>query len=138
MSTLTADFFERSQSIVTWISVWWSQVSGTVQHGFEITIVGMALVFFTLGLVIVAMVLLTKLPWLQDKEQRQKPETASDVEATDATPEIGTTTSDDEFAQVAAIAIAMLTSRRASDRRARARATRSAWKSYGRSHQLGL
>jgi sodium pump decarboxylase gamma subunit len=137
-STLTAVFLlERSETIVAWITEWWSQVSGTVQFGLEITVVGMALVFFTLGLVILAMILLTKLPWLQVKERN---ETAPKPVANVATPipVAEPTTSDDELARVAAIAVAMLRSHHTARRRAQTTAKRSAWKGYGRTQQLGL
>jgi sodium pump decarboxylase gamma subunit len=122
---------------VAWITEWWNQVSGTVQFGFEITVVGMALVFFTLGLVIVAMILLTKLPWLQVKAQEETgTRPVASVETT--VPIAEPATSDDELARVAAIAVAMLHSRRGTRRRVQATAKRSAWKSYGRAQQLGL
>jgi Na+-transporting methylmalonyl-CoA/oxaloacetate decarboxylase gamma subunit len=97
----------------------------------------MALVFFTLGLVIVAMILLTKLPWLQVKEQEQT-ETEPVASAETVIPVVEPSTSDDELARVAAIAVAMLRSHRGARRRVQLTAKRSAWKSYGRAQQLGL
>jgi sodium pump decarboxylase gamma subunit len=123
--------------MVAWINEWWSQVSGTVEHGVEITVVGMALVFFTLGLVILAMVLLTKLPWLRVRESSE--ETAQPtVSKVAPIPTTKPAAVDDELARVAAIAVAMLRTRHTVHRRAPTRAARSAWKSYGRAEQLGL
>ena len=123
--------------MVAWINEWWSQVSGTVQHGFEITVVGMALVFFTLGLVILAMVLLTKLPWFQVRKPSEE-ETQPTVSTLTPIPTAELAADDDELARVAAIAVAMLRTHRTARRRAPTRAARSAWKSYGRAQQLGL
>ena len=125
---------------MAWISEWWNQVSGTVVHGFEITVVGMALVFFTLGLVIVAMVLLTKLPWLQDKEtlQEQPKEQTKEMPAPKTAVVTVDQTPEDDLAQVAAIAVALLQARQRISRRPRAKGKRSTWKTYGRAHQLGL
>lgn len=131
---------------MTWLNSWWNQVSGTVLHGFEITVVGMSLVFFTLGLVILAMILLTKLPWLQAKgapEERAAPPTAPAPVAATVAPEPATAapkpvSQEGELARVAAIAVAMLHSQRSVRRHPQTKATRSAWKSYGRAHQLGL
>jgi Na+-transporting methylmalonyl-CoA/oxaloacetate decarboxylase gamma subunit len=125
------------------ISQWWTQVSTTVTQGLSITALGMALVFFTLGLVIVAMVLLTKIPWLRAKEAGETSteapledlaEVPGPVEAA-SLPSAPT----DEFAQIAAIAVALLRTRRGVRARVdRPTAARSAWKSYGRAHQHGL
>ena len=138
---------------MVWLSEWWHQVSATVSQGLSITALGMALVFFTLGLVIVAMVLLTKLPWLRAKEPGEDPQ-SEQVEASaspDAPPvshvsgvqapvaPVSTPDAAEELADVAAIAVAVLRSRRGTHRRAAQPAgTRSAWKNYGRAHQLGL
>jgi sodium pump decarboxylase gamma subunit len=122
---------------VAWISEWWNQVSGTVLHGTELTAVGMALVFFTLGLVILAMILLTRLPWLQVK-QAPNEEADTPAEPAEIAAVAEPTPQDDELARVAAITVAMLRSRRRATRRVRATAPRSAWKSYGRAQQLGL
>ena len=124
------------------IGEWWNQVSGTVIHGLEVTGVGMLLVFFTLGLVILAMVLLTKLPWLQSKPAPQEPEsetiTASPaVQPVQPTP--STPPQTNELAQVAAITVALIRSRRRSARQVAAtKSTRGSWRSYGRAQQLGL
>ena len=123
-----------------WLSTWWQSVSGTFAHGLQITFVGMALVFFTLGLIILALVLLTRLPGLRVNEQEPKPEVdhpapvAPVTEHADATPPDG----DAELAQVAAIAVAVLRGRRYARIRPRTRAAASRWKQYGRAHQLGL
>ena len=122
---------------------WWNQVSGTVLHGLEVTAVGMLLVFFTLGLVILAMVLLTKLPWLTPKPAPQ--ETEPETQATSPAPAVQPITSTppaqpqtNELAQVAAITVALLHSQRGSVRQVVAKSTRGSWRSYGRAHQLGL
>ena len=122
---------------------WWNQVSGTVLHGLEITAVGMLLVFFTLGLVILAMVLLTKLPWLQPKPSPQEPE--PETQATSPAPAVQPITSTsptqpqtNELAQVAAITVALLYSQRRAVRQIVTKNTRGSWRSYGRAHQLGL
>ena len=121
---------------------WWSQVSGTVLHGLEVTVIGMLLVFFTLGLVILAMVLLTKLPWLQPRQAPQEPEaetsTANPTAPSVVEPAPSTPTQTDELAQVAAITVALLRSRRRSAHRVRTRRTRGSWRNYGRAHQLGM
>jgi sodium pump decarboxylase gamma subunit len=109
-------------------------------HGLEITVVGMTLVFFTLGLVIVAMVLLTKLPWLQDRKPLQE-QPEEQIEEMPAPKVVATTvdrTQEDELAQVAAIAVALLRARQRSTRRPQSKGKRSTWKTYGRAHQLGL
>jgi hypothetical protein len=109
----------------------------------------MALVFFTLGLVIVAMILLTKLPWLRAREAAQEPQdTQVEAAPSPAPPSVGnapgtaaasSSLPSDELARVAAIAVAVLRSRRGTRLRApQPTETRSAWKSYGRAHQLGL
>jgi len=124
------------------IGEWWNQVSGTVMHGLEVTAVGMLLVFFTLGLVILAMVLLTKLPWLQSKPAPQEPESETKaaspaVQPVQRTP--STPPQTNELAQVAAITVALVCSRRRSVRQvATTKSTRGSWRSYGRAHQLGL
>jgi sodium pump decarboxylase gamma subunit len=122
---------------MAWLGEWWNQVSGTVMHGFELTIVGMALVFFTLGLVILAMVLLTKLPWLQAKETSPQ-ETESPPRPAQAVAAPAPFPADDELARVAAISVAVLWGRRGPRRRARTTGARGSWKRYGRAHQLGL
>ena len=57
---------------MNWISSWWQQVSATVAQGLGITVVGMALVFVTLGLIILALVLLTRLPGLRAREESKE------------------------------------------------------------------
>lgn len=127
------------------IAEWWNQVSATVMHGLEITVVGMLLVFFTLGLIIISMVLLTRLPWLkpQQEAQEEQDERAS-VAVAAAPPPAPQAAAQDELAQVAAIAVALLNGQRRGApvtrglNRPQIRATGSAWKTYGRAHQLGL
>ena len=114
---------------------WWSHVYGTAAQGLQITIVGMALVFFTLGLVIVSMVLLTQLPGLRSGKADQEPEEAPEEPAklTVVVP-----SADDELAQIAAIAVAVLRSRRRSRQPSRPATATTAWKQVGRARQLGL
>ena len=122
------------------MNAWWQTVSGTFTHGLQITFVGMALVFLTLGLIILALVLLTRLPGLRVKERDPEPETghtmpvAEATERTDAPP----LTDGAELAQVAAIALALVRVRRHAGIRPRTSAPASRWKQYGRAHQLGL
>ena len=116
---------------------WWSQVSETVMHGLQITVVGMALVFFTLGLVILSVVLLTQLPGLRAKDtskNRREPPVALPAQNVASSQEAA----DEELAQVAAIALAVLRSRRRAGSRSKKPSPESAWKSYGRANQLGL
>jgi sodium pump decarboxylase gamma subunit len=120
---------------VAWLSDWWNSVSGTVLQGLGITVVGMALVFFTLGLVILAMVLLTRLPWLRGGKTAPDSVPAAPQRTDTDTP---ATSQEDDLGRVAAIAVAILRSRRRTPLRSRAPARRSTWKSYGRAHQLGL
>lgn len=127
-----------------WISDWWQQVSGTATQGLQITIVGMSLVFFTLGLIILALILLTRLPGLRAnrKEQEQKSELGKQALTFQPTAEHTiartTATNDAELAQVAAIAVALVRSHRPTTRRSRTQTTTGKWKQYGRAHQLGL
>jgi sodium pump decarboxylase gamma subunit len=125
---------------LSWLNTWWSQVSGTVGHGLEITVVGMLLVFFTLGLVIVALILLTRLPGLRVEEKepavQDKPAPAVAPPAKAGPAAARTASGQDELAQVAAIAVALLRSRKTRARAFQARP--SAWKNYGRAHQHGL
>ena len=127
-----------------WINDWWQQVSGTVAQGLEITIVGMSLVFFTLGLIILALVLLTHLPGLrangEKQEQKAEPaqETLSSQPTIDRTAVLSPVSNDAELAQVAAIAVALLQSQRSTTRQTRTQTAASKWKQYGRAHQLGL
>jgi sodium pump decarboxylase gamma subunit len=124
---------------VNWINAWWQEVSATVADGLQITVVGMALVFLTLGLIIVALILLTRLPGLSQapkKEQDVAPNSPPERSVAAVAPDSGPT--DTELAQVAAIAVALLRSRRTRHPRPRAKAQTSRWKQYGRAHQLGL
>lgn len=125
----------EESNIVAWLVDWWNLVSGTVVRGLGITVVGMALVFFTLGLVILAMVLLTRLPWL--RASQSAPETAP-AAAQRARADTADAPQEDDLATVAAIAVAVLRSRRRAPLPSRAPAKRSTWRSYGRAHQLGL
>jgi Na+-transporting methylmalonyl-CoA/oxaloacetate decarboxylase gamma subunit len=121
---------------VTWMNTWWSQVSETATHGLQITVAGMALVFFTLGLIILSLLLLTRLPGLRSKDQSRKPPEPPEQTAPQAdTVELQETEA--ELAQVAAIAAAMLCSHRARAK-PRPQGSRNAWRNYGRAHQLGL
>ena len=116
---------------------WWSQISETVTHGLQITVVGMALVFFTLGLVILSVVLLTRLPgsrMAQEPEKKQEPGASLQPESTNPDLE----TDHEDLAQVAAIALALLRSRRPAGARPQRNPVESAWKQYGRASQLGL
>lgn len=127
------------------IAEWWNRVSATVIYGTEITLTGMLLVFFTLGLIIVAMILLTKLPWLRVKEEPETSEPAStaSVEKAEPAPAIKTQAAadvDEDLAQVAAIAVALLSQQQGPTRRLSRPQVRSTggWKQSGRAHQVGL
>jgi hypothetical protein len=104
----------------------------------------MALVFLTLGLIIVALILLTRLPGLRrnpQKEQDVATNPAPDRAIAHAATAADTATElaqDAELAQVAAIAVALLRSRRTRQLRPRTKTGTSRWKQYGRAHQLGL
>jgi len=104
----------------------------------------MALVFFTLGLIILALVLLTRLPGLRAKEQEPEPEPGHVASVEPRPAPVGgpasapAVTGDAELAQVAAIAVALVRGRRYGRVRARTQAAASRWKQYGRAHQLGL
>ena len=126
------------------INAWWQQVSETVANGLQITIVGMALVFLTLGLIIVALILLRRLPGPKKPKEEQDvttnspPENVVTSRATEtAAPEMEQV-QDAELAQVAAIAVALLRSRGRGQLRPRTKPETSRWKQYGRAHQLGL
>ena len=124
---------------MNWFNAWWQEISATVLNGLQITVVGMVLVFLTLGLIILALILLTRLPGLSKapkKEQHvatkvppEKP--AAKVTASSAAKQA-------ELAQVAAIAVALLVSRRTRPPGRSAGHETSRWKQYGRAHQLGL
>jgi sodium pump decarboxylase gamma subunit len=127
------------------IAEWWNQVSTTVIHGTQITVMGMLLVFFTLGLVIVAMILLTKLPWLKAKEEPKaaEPEPAAPAKTVEpvpaAKPQVVVSVND-ELGQVAAIAAALVIQQQGPTRRLSRPQVRSAgrWKRSGRAYQIGL
>jgi Na+-transporting methylmalonyl-CoA/oxaloacetate decarboxylase gamma subunit len=124
---------------VNWINAWWQEISATVASGLQITVVGMALVFLTLGLIILALVLLTRLPGLSQapkKEHQVAPNAPPDRPAEDLA--VGSGPTQAELAQVAAIAVTLLHSRRARQSRSKPRSIASRWKQYGRAHQLGL
>lgn len=124
---------------MAWISEWWNQVSETVLHGLNITVAGMTLVFFTLGLVILAMVLLTRLPWLRAQEEpEEEQEVPAAVVPAAAVEQLAPRSADCELAEVAAIAVALLRGRRRPSRSYSNRGARGAWKAYGRANQLGL
>jgi Na+-transporting methylmalonyl-CoA/oxaloacetate decarboxylase gamma subunit len=115
-------------------------------HGVQITATGMLLVFFTLGLIIVAMILLTKLPWLRPKEEETVPEPvpappAKTVSAIPAAAVQSVSSVTDELAYVAAIAAVLSQQQRVLARggivRPQVRSA-SRWKLSGRSHQIGL
>ncbi len=120
---------------MAWLADWWEYVSATVLQGLGITVVGMALVFFTLGLVIVAMVFLTRLPWLRGKEPPPGTVSAAPGRQESDTP---SPVQEDDLGAVDVIAVAILRSRERAPLRRRAQAGRSTWRSYGRAHQLGL
>jgi sodium pump decarboxylase gamma subunit len=146
LDTLAAVFLFREESFVNWISAWWQHVSATVLDGLEVTVIGMALVFLTLGLIIMALILLTRLPGsaarraTQEREEATLSSPAQTVTnaaagAAHAEPERD---QDADLAQVAAIAVALLRSQQARRPSVRARAQASRWKQVGRAHQLGL
>ena len=130
---------------MNWINAWWQEVSATVANGLQITVVGMALVFLTLGLIILALILLTRLPGLskaakkeQDVATNSTPEKSVTTAATDIGPTESELAQDAERAQVAAIAVALLRNRRTKQPRPKSKDETSRWKQYGRAHQLGL
>ena len=113
------------------ITAWWDQVSATVVHGLQIAAVGMVLVFFTLGLIVLAMLLLTRLPGLRACPERSRRITGCGPRVTSHEGEPGTgavpvaqgaseqrqiasPVAEDELARVAAIAVAVLRSRQVS------------------------
>ena len=123
---------------MSWLGTWWSQVSATAVHGLQITVVGMLLVFFTLGLVILSLVVLRRLPGSSVAEQEDEIAASNtehgSAEPLDLPPELG----QDELAEVAAIAVALARARLGARRRPQAGTATSAWKRHGRAHQLGL
>ena len=131
---------------MSWINAWWQRVSATVADGLQVTIIGMALVFLTLGIIIVALIVLARLPSSRPKRtQKEQPvathsppaETVKSAaaDAVHTAPEPGRGA---ELAQVAAIAVALLRSQQTRQPRSRAQTGSSRWKQYGRAHQLGL
>jgi Na+-transporting methylmalonyl-CoA/oxaloacetate decarboxylase gamma subunit len=117
---------------------WWNQVSGTVSRGLQITLVGMSLVFFTLGLIIVCLILLTRLPGLRSRRNTGKTAELAAAELQPLTPVVQAAHEEDELAQVAAIAVAVLRGRRTARIHVATRAAGSTWRQYGRAHQVGL
>jgi sodium pump decarboxylase gamma subunit len=129
---------ERSLTIVALIASWWNQVSGTVLQGVETTVVGMAFVFFTLGLVILSMVILGRIPWGRAKESQQAELLAAQETTPTAVTKPVPQEEDEELFRVAAIAVALLRSQQRTAVHRPGKPQRSTWKSYGRAHQLGL
>jgi Na+-transporting methylmalonyl-CoA/oxaloacetate decarboxylase gamma subunit len=130
---------------VNWINAWWRQVSATVADGLQITALGMALVFLTLGLIIIALVLLTRIPGLSKKPSKEQDVTTNSPPqeqvtsvGTGSIPAQSLPAQDVELAQVAAIAVALLQSRRTRQASPRSKTESGRWKQYGRAHQLGL
>jgi sodium pump decarboxylase gamma subunit len=119
------------------MATWWSQVQGTAMEGLQITFVGMSLVFLTLGLIIITMVVLTRLPGLRSAEASPEVEETADEPAVEARV-LPPSTGDDELERIAAIAVAIIRSKRRSRRASRPRIAANAWKQAGRARQLGL
>ena len=108
----------------------WNIDWSVVAHGAQLTVVGMGLVFMALGLVVLSMVILTRLPWLQPKE-------VSSEESVKCSEEPSSPVETDERARVAAIAVALALS----EERPRPAFTPTAgqmgaWKMQGRILQL--
>ena len=122
---------------MSWMSTWWGQVSETVASGLQITVVGMLLVFFTLGLVILTLVLLTRLPGLRSAGSPEQTPPEQTLESV-SPPQAADGADQDDLAEVAAIAVAILRSERRATVPHSARRGQNAWKSYGRAQQLGL
>ena len=132
------------------INAWWQQVSGTAIQGLQITIVGMSLVFLTLGLIILVLAVLTRLPGLRARNERQEPNTRPESTSLSEPAAERAQVTDTELAQVAAIAVALMRADEAYPRQPFARGgsdkayppgaegSVSRWKQYGRAHQLGL
>lgn len=129
---------------VSWINVWWQQVSATAAQGVQITIIGMSLVFLTLGLIILALVLLTRLPVLGTETEKQEQQAEQVKQDLSSQPTVerraasSPTPNDAELARVAAIAVALARSQRPTRGQTRIQMSASKWKQYGRAHQLGL
>jgi Na+-transporting methylmalonyl-CoA/oxaloacetate decarboxylase gamma subunit len=128
---------------VSWINAWWQQVSGTATQGLQVTFVGMSLVFLTLGLIILVLTLLTRLPGLREEREEQvqgasnRTSPPSEPRAKDVLPP-STADTEVELAKVAAIAVALVLSQPSGYKRSRVQPPVSKWKQYGRAHQLGL
>lgn len=99
-----------------------------VTHGLQITLVGMGLVFLALGLIVLAMIALTHMPW-----ERAQGESSAKNTGEKASPSVEM----EERARVAAIAVALVLSEE-SRRPVPTPITgqRSAWKIQGRLLQL--
>jgi Na+-transporting methylmalonyl-CoA/oxaloacetate decarboxylase gamma subunit len=130
---------------VNWLIAWWQAVSATVATGLEITVIGMALVFLTLGLIIIALILLTRLPGLSQTPKKERdladqspPDRSAEHAGSDVVSTRAESAQDVELAQVAAIAVVLLRSRRTKQPRSRTQVVTSRWKQCGRAHQLGL
>ena len=98
---------------IPWPVVWYAA---------QLTVVGMGLVFLSLGIIVAVMVALTRLPWLQPKSRAEDTTAGQPVEAAPA----------DERELVAAIAVGLALSE--GQRRA-ARAPSSAWRMQARARQ---
>jgi len=108
----------------------WNIDWSVVAHGAQLTVVGMGLVFMALGLVVLSMVILTRLPWLQVKEGSSK-ESAEGSEHSSPLVEA------DERARVAAIAVALaLSEERPRPALTPPAGSARAWKIQGRILQL--
>jgi Na+-transporting methylmalonyl-CoA/oxaloacetate decarboxylase gamma subunit len=119
------------------MAAWWSHIHGTATQGLQITVVGMSLVFVTLGLIIVTMILLTQFPGLRSVEAGEEAEDTPDEpeqEPSVVVPLAG----GDELERVAAIAVTLIRSRRRSRHARKPRIAANAWKQAGRTRQLGL
>ena len=108
------------------LNVDWSVVA----YGAQLTVVGMGLVFLALGLVVLSMVILTRLPWLRAEED-------SVEESVTSSEGLSPPVEADERARVAAIAVALALS----EERPRPAFTPTAgqvgaWKMQGRILQL--
>ena len=121
---------------MTGMNAWWSQVSATTAHGLQITVVGMLLVFFTLGLIILALVLLTRLPGLRARDSSSEPSPLPEHPALQAAA-VQPKDADAELARVAVITAAILRSRQPG-MKVKPQRSHGSWRSYGRAHQLGL
>jgi Na+-transporting methylmalonyl-CoA/oxaloacetate decarboxylase gamma subunit len=128
---------------VSWINAWWQRVSGTATQGLQITLIGMFLVFLTLGLIILVLALLTRLPGLRERREEQvhKERPREHLHSEPRVEHIADSSpphTDVELAQIAAIALALARSQPSRSKRTRKQPAASKWKQYGRAHQLGL